>query len=297
VYDSVFMSLYKIYVTSGFQLRQDFISGSPTANMLGHFFESLLDSPSCTTTCTMFDYYRDKLCDELSSKYPEQFPCFGQHGAAVSAILDVPLPFSGHKLIAIPSCSNRCNLNLSTNLEADAGILNTVVPSELRHNSAATTSIPVNLNRYVSDFLHRTSQDPSLRPIHASASCAECEMGLMTFSSTFVNAPPVLFLEVPMEAGSSLSEVHPSWYIEVPSPSLRNVYRLSAVVYLGGFHFTYRLISENGSVWKYDGQINNVVPIFEFSAQPERSESEILQFLSLDSRKAHIYVYSIMPTA
>jgi hypothetical protein len=202
VYDSVFMLLYEIYTTSSFQLRQDFISGSPTANMLGHFFESLLDSPSCTTS--MFDYYRDKLRDELSSKYPEQFPRFGQHGAAVSAILNVLLPSSGRKLIAIPSCSNGCNLNLSTNLEADAGILNTIVPSELHHNSAVSTSISVNQNQYVSDFLHRTSQDSSLSPMHASASCSECEMGLMTFSSTFVNAPPVLFLEVPMEAGSSV---------------------------------------------------------------------------------------------
>jgi hypothetical protein len=111
----------------------------------------------------------------------------------------------------------------------------------------ASTSIPVNLNQYVQDFLHPTSQDPSLRPMHASASCAECEMGLMTFSSAFVNAPPVLFLEVPMEAGSSLSEVRPSWYIKVPSPLLRNVYRLSAVIYLGVFYFTSWLISTYSS--------------------------------------------------
>jgi hypothetical protein len=125
MYDSVFMSLYEIYASAGFRLHQNFISGSPTANMLGHFFKTLLESPSCTTV--MFGYYRDKLHDELLSKYPEQFPCFGKHGAAVSAILDVLLPSSGRKLIAILSCSNGCNLNLSTNLEADAGILNTIV--------------------------------------------------------------------------------------------------------------------------------------------------------------------------
>jgi hypothetical protein len=279
------MSLYEIYVTTGFGLRQDFSSASLTANMLGLSFESLLEHALCTTA--MFDHYRDKLRDELSSKYPDQFPRFGQHGAAVSAILDVLFPSSGRQLIVIPNCSNGCTL--STDLVAEAGVPTTVVPSELKRNSAAATSIPVNLDQYVSDFLHRTSQDHRLMHV----SCAECDIGLMTFSSIFVDAPPVLFLEVPMEAGSSLSGVLPSWNIEVPSPSHRNLYRLSAIIYLGGFHFTSRLISANGSVWKYDGRLNNGVPIYEFSAQ--RLESELLRFLSLDSRKAHIYIYSIKP--
>ena len=70
-YNSALMSLYEIYasVTAGFQLRQNFSSSSLTANMLGHFFEILMESPSCTTA--MFNHHRDKICDELSSKYPD----------------------------------------------------------------------------------------------------------------------------------------------------------------------------------------------------------------------------------
>jgi hypothetical protein len=243
-----------------------------------------MDSPLCTTS--MMDHHRDRLRDELSTMYPDQFPRFGQCGAAVSAILDVIFPSNTRCLRIIPSCPDGCIL--STNIVADTEVPSTVVPSELARNSVAI--IPVDLKQYVSEFLHRTSQD--LRLTHMT--CGECNVGLLTFSSAFVNTPPVLFLEVPMEAGSSLSNVLPSWDIEVPSSSHRNVYRLSAVVYLGGFHFTSRIISENGTVWKYDGRLNNGVPIFEFSAQ--KLETELLQLLSLDSRKAHIYIYSLTPT-
>ena len=80
-----------------------------------------------------------------------------------------------------------------------------------------------------------------------------------------------------MESASSLPSIFPSWNIEIPS---MNSYRLSAIVYLGSYHFTARLVLENGSVWKYDGKSNNGIPIFEFGAQ--KTDSELSHFLSLD---------------
>lgn len=103
-YDSVFMSLYEVYATIGFHFHEDFCAASPTANMLGHSFQTLLDSSSCTPA--MFDQYRDKLRDELSSKNPDQFPCFGHHGASVYDILNVLFPSSGRQLIIVPYCPN-----------------------------------------------------------------------------------------------------------------------------------------------------------------------------------------------
>ena len=176
---------------------------------------------------------------------------------------------------------------LSTNLVVNAKFPSTV--------SEVSNTIPLTLNQYVTNFLHYTSQNLSLRVMH-SMTCAQCNMCLTT-SLAFVNSPPVLFLEVPMKAGSSLSGILPSWHIEVPSPSYtssKKCYWLTGVIYFGSFHFTSRLISENDSVWKYDGQSNNGVPIFEFTTL--RSDSELLHFLTLDSRKAHIYVYCITVT-
>jgi len=284
-YDSVFMSLYGIYTTAGFQLRQIFRSASPLANILDESFRSLLESPLHTTT--MFNNHRDNLRNELSSRYPDQFQRFGQHGTAASAILDVLFPSSGRQLMFIPHCPNGCTV--STHLVDDAGLPTLVVPSELVHNSFSTT-MPNNLNQYLSNFFHRTSHDLTL----LNMCCAECNMSFLSFSSSFINTPPVLFLEVPMQPESTLSGVLPSWFIEVPSSSQNSSYQLSAIIYLGDFHFTSRLISEDGSVWKYDGQLNNGVPVFEFSAH--RSESELLHFLSFNSRKAHIYIYCLMHT-
>jgi len=197
-YDSIFMSLYGIYATATSQFQQDFCFASLLANTLDHAFKRLLEPPLCTTA--MFDHYRDKFRDELSFRYPGRFRRFGQCGASVSAILDILFPPSGRQLMIIPHCPNGCNVSI--HLAADAGISSVVVPSELVRNSVSTL-IPVNLNEYISNFLYLASQD--LRLINMT--CNECDIGLLSFSPSFVDAPPIIFFEIPMEAGSSLSQV------------------------------------------------------------------------------------------
>ena len=96
-----------------------------------------------------------------------------------------------------------------------------------------------------------------------------------------------------MEAALSTSTICPSWILEIPSIASNHSYRLSVVIYLGTFHFTCQLILKNWSVWKYDGQINNGVPTFDFIAN--KSNADLLQLLTLDSRKAHILIYSLTP--
>jgi hypothetical protein len=110
-YDSVFMSLYGIYVTARFQFCQDFSSASLLANTLDHSFKSLLESPLCTTA--MFDHHRDKLCDELSCRYLDQLRHLGHHRASVSAILDVLFPLTGCQLMINPRCDNGCTISIN----------------------------------------------------------------------------------------------------------------------------------------------------------------------------------------
>src|SRR6266699_3607630 len=76
IHTPVHMSLFSIYITAGLQFRQDFSSTSPVANILDQSFKSLLESSLCTTA--MFDNERDKLRDELSSNFPDQFQRFGR---------------------------------------------------------------------------------------------------------------------------------------------------------------------------------------------------------------------------
>ena len=49
----------------------------------------------------------------------------------------------------------------------------------------------------------------------------------------------------------------------VPNGQADIVYRLSAVLYFGGAHFTSRYIDASGRSWAYDGQLHGGMMVFE----------------------------------
>ncbi|KAF6745859.1 hypothetical protein DFP72DRAFT_785879, partial [Ephemerocybe angulata] len=63
-------------------------------------------------------------------------------------------------------------------------------------------------------------------------------------------------------------------------------YNLRAIVYLGAYHYTARIIHRN-TVWEYDGQLNNG-RLSMSSAQI--TDLNVLQ--SMGGRRAHIFLYA-----
>lgn len=278
-YDSIFMSLYTIFASNTSHFHHDFGTISQTAKILEHSFTHILNSQSKTST--IFDHHRDNLRDKLHAQNPDQFRRLGQHAASASDILDIIFPATGRHLVTTPSCPNECDQSFQPH---NRHIINTHMPSHVTHGR--NSIIPRNLNEYISNFILEISHQRDAMEIY----CNNCQSSTLTFTTSFVNTPPIFFLEIPMESTSSLSTILPSWNIEIPSPLRHYRYQLSAIIYLGSFHFTSRLILKNRSVWKHDGRINNGIPVFDFGAQ--ETNSELLRLQTLDDRRAHIYIYS-----
>jgi len=278
-YDCVFMSLYTIFACANSPLRKKIKNASPLAKTLEHSFTNILNSRSATTT--IFNNHRDKLRDNLSTHSPNQFHRYGHHGTSASAILDILFPANGRRLITTAYCSNDCDLSTQ---EINIHMPDTIIPSNIIDNG--TSPILTNLDQYISNFLHESLPRENLMEMY----CNICNSDSLTILPSFINPPPLLFFEIQRPNTSTSSHILPSWNLTIPQASQNITYQLSAIIYLGYFHFTSRLILKNGSVWKYNGNSNSGTPAFEFGAQ--KTYSELVQFLSLEDRMAHIYIYS-----
>jgi len=275
-YDSVFMSLYSIFACHTSPFHHNFSISSPIAKKLEVSFMNILNSSS--KNCTIFDHHRNNLRDELHTQNPNQFRRFGQHGTSASDILEIIFPTNIRHLITTASCPNQCHQSLPSHNRHT-----TIIPSQVIDRNSI---IPRNLNEYMSNFIDNINQPSNAMDIF----CDICQTSTLTYTPLLINAPPILFFELPMESTSSLCTILPSWNIKILLLLEPFQYQLSAIIYLGGFHFTIRLIHKNGSVWKHNGATNNGIPILDFIAQ--KTDSELEQLLTLEQRKAHIYIYS-----
>jgi hypothetical protein len=235
----------------------------------------------------MFNYQRDKLRDNLSAISPILFRRFGQVGASVSAIIDIAFPRSTRQVMILPSCPCGCPPSQSfPNSISEDNFPSIIIPPEMQIADA------VDVNQYLSDFLAKASQNwDDLTVLSNQTTCQKCSSVLSSVSAAFLVPPPLLFFEVPA-AGSPFS-VSPSLYIKVPSVHRDISYRLAAMIYIGGYHFSCRLIIGDGAVWKHDGQVNNGRPCPDVHIPRFPSFPQFLPEISfLGIRAAHFYIYS-----
>ena len=294
-YDSVFMSLYCIYASSSSKFREDFRFISIFTDSLAQSFDVLCQPPHHTTYA--FNHKRNNLRDELSSFNPTLFRRFGQVGTSVSAIIDVIFPRTTRKLIILPTCpSCPSHRSLSTSFsssEFDNAFPTVIIPPEININSDGQTS--VFLDDYVSNFIAKASENYQFND---KKNCQNCDSVLSVISATLLGTPPLLFFEIPAETGSSISSILPSSQINLPSLYLnRQVsYRLAAIIYLGQYHFTCRLITDDHAIWLHDGQIDYGRPYADIPDHNPSESSTQSHFLSnilvLNNRKAHIFIYA-----
>ena len=81
---------------------------------------------------------------------------------------------------------------------------------------------------------------------NAHQSCPECMCDMIT-SCFYTKIPGVLIVEYP-ESNTQTSHI-----IEYNSDVGTVFFHLRGIIYYGGFHFTSRIISSEGTVWHHDG--------------------------------------------
>jgi hypothetical protein len=70
--------------------------------------------------------------------------------------------------------------------------------------------------------------------------------------------PSILAFENPEPFGDAAPSMAPSPLITLPIENHADIeYELRSVIFIGGYHFAVRIISRDGSIWKYDGQQRN----------------------------------------
>ncbi len=166
---------------------------------------------------------RDSVRLKLHGKDPVAFP-LGHAGASVGR-LAIEMLTPDHIVASSQLVCTNCDYE---GLEIDDNLGYVLCPSQSK--SAASTS------KLVNDLGHE-----------AQESCPEC-MCDMVRDTVYENTPALLIIEYP---GSNVKTSHKIKFDTDAGP----VYLyLRGIVYHGGFHFTSRIISADGSIWYHDGR-------------------------------------------
>jgi Helitron helicase-like domain at N-terminus/PIF1-like helicase len=121
--------------------------------------------------------------------------------------------------------------------------------------------------------------------------CPTCHRLIDTIHYEIDRAPPIIVIESNSE-GRFASQIIPSWYL-TPRGQATVTYRLSAILYLGGGHYTARVFfpaagEQNGQLvaWSYDGIIG--APQIEHMVGHDTA-----RLLSLANRPSCFFLYAL----
>lgn len=274
-YDAVFMSLHSIYRNLNQSQKNYMKEKLNSYSGLGDSLE-LLSQPTMQQT-KHFNSLRDKLRDYLSAYSQDFFPRYGANGASAPHILDILLPRSERQLRIHGSCS--C-MPFKQSLNIDTHLPNVLVPFPSERYQDPL-SAHIDLQEHLQILLSDTSE-PFKHPENFCQSCGR-EFDVLV---PILTTSPLICLEVQERVDEK--PIVPSLKIQLASESdTPCTYSLSAVIYLGGFHFTCRLFVQN-KVFKYDGRLANGRPILEMPSTPDLASD----LLKLDNRSAVAFLYT-----
>jgi len=102
--------------------------------------------------------------------------------------------------------------------------------------------------------------------------------------------PPLLVVEVTPETRPL---VIPSMMLDVPGPRDTKRYLLRAIIYLGRFHFSARMIDSERNIWSYDGRINGGIPWIAHGCESTKNIVDREALVTFDGRAAYLYIYAL----
>jgi len=273
-YDTIFMTFFSIYRSLDDERRIIFRHILNEFGSLGDSLEILMEPER--QNVTQFNLLRDRLRDHLSSIDPINFRRYGRHGAPLSLILEMIVPRTQYKLNIYGRCtSTQCGNRSKIGTDFLQGIL------AVRCSSDAPCSLESNHTLDVGEHLTKL-----LNQVHRGNAMCSCGERFSETMGSLINVPQVLFFELQQ------NDIHiyaPPIEMDLPTSDGVTKYRLLSVIYLGGFHYTCRLFTNDGRIWEYDGRDNQGCPTLEdISVLP----TESFKINHLRERSAHIFVYT-----
>ena len=98
---------------------------------------------------------------------------------------------------------------------------------------------------------------------------------------TFLHLPKVLFFSV------SGHEIAINKSIKVRTSGGVKIFHMKGIIYHGGFHFTSRIIKQNGTVWFHDGQMGR-----ECILEKHVKHFKTIELSNCNEREACLVVYT-----
>ena len=275
-YDVVFMLFWFVYRSASPEWREKWKQQAPKWNkFLGEAFDALLamaQHSSQEALSHAFTSFRETFRDELSRINPGYFPRRGQVLASVchifSHIFSGSTEYEPH-LEQVIAC-DRCNT--STTARSSFTLLGSSSLLEIHHHEDDVGPF-LPLQTAVTRYIQYVSQEPT------RDHCRTCSGPLRVDS---LSMPETTWVWI--ELCDEVSPIAPSSRLVFGLQDQRQVYALQAVIYLGGGHFTARLLDQSATWWNYDG-------MWRFGApHVDRVEDEV-DLLKNGDRRAAFLVY------
>ena len=291
-YDSVPMSVFYAYMSFTEQTHQHWMQQTTLNNALGLSFDTLLQSSTQLMSTLDFNNIRDHLRNFLSNKDPDQFPRHGAVGAPADLIFsymslpdNTTLSLSYH-CDANPICSPIILIPTEHNLPLVFARNRwtewcSILPQASQQLHAESASIQIWVNLALNSRLYQNHSMPY------NVSCYTGCNSICAAAICLNNPPPMLVIEVMPDTTPS---VVPSKKLTIPGPHEAQNYSLRAVIYLGNFHYTTRMLGLDGNIWSYDGRKNGGTPYLD-----QVCTNPNMHMGSLDTfggHRASIYIYT-----
>ena len=289
-YDSVLMTVFYAYLSFSDHFRQRWSQQTDLNRALDQSFRHLMSCREMLMSCHEFNTIRDHLRDFLSSRDPQHFPRHGRFGAPADLIFDYLKQADNNDLTVIYTCesSPACGPPVIIPTEEKLPtIWSTQTWNEWRRRSEW-----LNLEDNLTRTSIQTLLDVALaartempQNIPCDSSCTSQRVSRVYVS----NPPPLLVIEV--SPGMVPTPV-PCAVLKVPGTQKEANYALRAVIYLGNFHFTAKLIDNNGQIWAYDGKKNGGIPCKDSNCVSTNGNSELDLLMDSNGQSAHLYIYA-----
>lgn len=179
---------------------------------------------------------RDELRDQIAALNLPDCPRYGPLPTSITRVVDQLFVHDGGYCTEILQCDTCGTVN-------DVSTRSSYLWSTGINSMAPPMQGPVTTSAILSDLL----------TYHHRYRCPLCRArGSLYTRYRFDSPPPFIFLEIPAE-DSRFPDVLPEHTVTLTLDSSTQTWRLFGVIYLGGQHFTCRLVRFNGSIWYHDG--------------------------------------------
>lgn len=275
---------------SGDSWHDDWSHYSDTALILGKSFDLLLSAQADIHNSSILNIFWDELRDHLSACDPIHFQRHGGVGAPAQLIFDYLLPSTTHHLSLVQYCPNDCYQNVVT----CEWTLPTCLSEALWDQTVDSVDSVMDMDSVTIESWIDTYIKCKLATYLDNAIPTNlCEHGCnaqILHKIIFVDAPKMFAVEVPPESAPTPLPVVD---LTLPGTNSPLYYKLTGIIYAGGYHFTAKFLTSDHKLWYYDGQKNNGHPYLDTDWNPSADIEHCDALAKFNERTAHVYIFSL----